>query len=966
MGKKHVRLGVDLEGVKNLKGFLAYNDAEIISEFRKNNSQIKNDDTARAYIQIYFLSKKNNEKIQFSDDEKKTYKSVEGYFNDYKRHYKHTDATLKFLQSQGTVKSISDKNKTQIEQIADVFANKAENIDNNLDDNSEIEGALEKIQKELDAENQNENSLKDYVKGLDDDLDLYLDGFNDLKEDKKDNMFLNDAVVLDKKDLEAPAEEVKAPEEPKEDPYAEKKKEINDKAKTISDTLNKHKLSKYGVEVARIAELSAEADTEENLKKFKDGLDKYKNVLDSIYAAWDENTGAKPGDVEKLQEEAKKLATEINTYLSSKVNSNNDAIRENRVNQKNQKKQENWTVIDVAEKNKIVADFNADNNFLKSVEEKAAKQKAKNNDLKAEINNIDEPVKEEKEMPGKNNEKESKKEAYKVNPNNIIAEQNEVQINAVPKQPMAEQNVENVEQKPEDKVELEKAPEVESYAKEKKEINDLAQSIINRLDSYKETQGSIGQIKKIAKRSAEADSRKKDTEQYLENFKKGLNEFSEALKPIEKKLKSKQDLGNNDYDTLQKEVSKLVALEIKNAELNPAEHVYIDVSGNKEAIKGQNEPVVKQEQPEVKPAEAPKHEAQNEISKANDMHIDAEKKPEADQKAEPKQEKEVDPEKLEQVINNYEKAQNDFANKNNIIAAKHLLKNRLELDDEDMAELQDAYDKQSESEKELRSLLPEKLDADKHISIPDLIKNQMRLEEGRLSPQEKKEHYQNILDLKDQDGDKYSKQLMDYRQKIAKEAGKEFDKKHQDPAKLSFLNKSANAIEKVMCAMCKNPLGIGILLVAAINFPMMIIGLLAFTAWKRKRPDPAYQRAWKEQNQRELEAKRQQMAKTYNCNPSELSDREVTKALKADYVNDKVMEALDEKLEKDSKKLVDKTTKNYAKEISKESGEKFRARDLKDLARKEINPRRGLLDLDTNREARLRDNINKKERVHGL
>ncbi len=774
MGKEHVRLGVDLEGVRSLKGFLAFTDDDIIAEVK---NRFKRDNVTKEHVQLYFLTQKKyakqeNANIKFSNDEKNILSQIKLNKPNEIRNF---EKGLNNIALKGLNNLIADQNdKTEQQKIGELLKSEAEKNDNDLKQDLELDKELEELDRQI---NQDENQ-------------------------KVNQVNINN-----------------------EDPYAEQKKEIKDLAKTISDTLNKHKLSKYGVEVARIAKLSAEADTEENLKKFKDGLDKYKNVLDPIDAAWNKNTGAKTDDTKKLQEEAKKLATEINTYLSSKVNSNNDAIREN------QKNQENWEVIDVAEKNKIIAEFNADNNFFKRIEEKAAKkkaakekaakekaakQKAKNNDLKAEINKIEEPVKEEKEMPGKNNEKDPKKEAYKVDPNNIIAVQNEVQINAVPK-PVVKQNVEKVEQKVE-------------------------------------------------------------------------------------------------------------------------------------------------QQPEVKPAEAPKHEVQNEISKANEMQIDAEKKPEAEPKVESKPEKEVDPAKLEQVINNYEKAQNDFANKNNIIAAEHLLKNKPKLSEEDMDELQDAYDKQSESEKELRAFLPERLDADNHISIPDLIKNQMRLEEGRLSPQEKMEHYQNILNLKDQDGDKYSKQLMDYRQKIAKEAGKEFDKKHQDPAKLSFLNKSANAIEKVMCAMCKNPLGIGILLVAAINFPMMIIGLLAFTAWKRKRPDPAYQRAWKEQNQRELEAKRQQMAKTYNCDPSELSDREVTKALKSDYVNDKVMEALDEKLEKDSKKLVDKTTKNYAKEISKESGEKFRARDLKNLARKEINPRRGLLDLDTNREARLRDNINKKER----
>lgn len=237
----------------------------------------------------------------------------------------------------------------------------------------------------------------------------------------------------------------------------------------------------------------------------------------------------------------------------------------------------------------------------------------------------------------------------------------------------------------------------------------------------------------------------------------------------------------------------------------------------------------------------------------------------------------------------------------------------------------------------------------------------MLLEEGGLSPDQKFNHYRNILAIKDMDGDKYSKQLMDYRLKVAEEAGREFDKKHQDPSKLSFLNKSANAIENVMCAMSRNPLGIGVLLVAAVNAPLLIVGLLAFTAWKRKRPNPEYQQAWKEQNQRELETKRQQLAKLYGCNASDLSDREVTKALKADYVHSKVVEALDEKLERDSKKEVDKITKDYAKAISKGSKDKFKAKDVKELVRKkssDAKSKKDLIDLvDTNREKRLENRI---------
>ncbi len=330
----------------------------------------------------------------------------------------------------------------------------------------------------------------------------------------------------------------------------------------------------------------------------------------------------------------------------------------------------------------------------------------------------------------------------------------------------------------------------------------------------------------------------------------------------------------------------------------------------------------------------------------------------------------LDKKAIQEAVKNYEEKLNNNTELNSVIAESKVLKGKSEIDRSESLALTENFDDLQEEETAMRKAMPMKQEGPS-ISVPDLIKDQMLLNDGYMSPLQKWNHYNNIIQMKDMDGDKYSKQLMDYRLKVAEEAGKEFDKKHQDPTKLSFLNKSANAIETVMCAMSRNPLGIGILLVAALNAPLLIVGLLAFTAWKRKRPNPAYQQAWKEQTQRELAAKRQQLATLYGRDPSELSEREVTKALRSDYVNQKLYDALDAKLERDAQKTVDSATKKYAKAISKETGEKFRSKDLRDhaekeLMRKKLGGNESYLTMKTARENRLKEAINQHESKKGM
>ncbi len=410
------------------------------------------------------------------------------------------------------------------------------------------------------------------------------------------------------------------------------------------------------------------------------------------------------------------------------------------------------------------------------------------------------------------------------------------------------------------------------------------------------------------------------------------------------------------------------------AEVSKAEKVAdIEINAAVEAPKEKAENVIRQvAKVEINPAEKKnvaedqkeKEKVDNTIDKTTDVQIkSAEQKP-----AEKEPTAAVESEKQKQAFEKYEGSLKKLTDENNVVFSDNLMRSKTEISELDQDVLQDKFNKNQQAENELRSLLPEKLGKidERNISVPGLIKTQMLLEEGRLSPEQKLDHYKNILAIKDMDGDKYGKQLLDYRLKVAEEAGREFDQKHQDPSKLSFLNKSANAIETVMCAMSRNPLGIGVLLVAAFNAPMLIVGLLAFTAWKRKRPDPAYQQAWREQNQRELETKRQQMARLYGCDPRDLSDREVTKALKADYVHGKVLNALDEKLERDSRKEVEKITKDYAKAISNGSKDKFKAKDVKELARKSTGQAKSgkdLLDrMRSARENRLENRARKLDR----
>ncbi len=318
------------------------------------------------------------------------------------------------------------------------------------------------------------------------------------------------------------------------------------------------------------------------------------------------------------------------------------------------------------------------------------------------------------------------------------------------------------------------------------------------------------------------------------------------------------------------------------------------------------------------------------------------------------------------VLSQYEKSLKEHVGNSQVVKDSNLLRKSSECNEADAAMLNRSFNTLQEDEAEVRKYIPAKAD-NINISVPDLIKNQMRLEAGQMRPDEKKDHFENIIKMKGVDGDKYAKELVDYRLKVAEEAGREFEKKHQDPTKLSFLNKSANAIETIMCAMTRNPLGIMMMLAAAVYAPLLMVGLLAFTAWKRKRPNPAYQNAWQEQNRREMEAKRQQLATSYGCEASQISDREVKDALKQDYVQEKIIESMQAKLERDARKVVDSAAKDYAKAISKESGTKYSAKDLKDIAQKDLmrkDPRYGsnAATLSTQREDNLRQHIKNHEK----
>ena len=415
------------------------------------------------------------------------------------------------------------------------------------------------------------------------------------------------------------------------------------------------------------------------------------------------------------------------------------------------------------------------------------------------------------------------------------------------------------------------------------------------------------------------------------------------------------------------EQPKVEEAQKENKDLNNKNEPPVEENKNLDAQNNQNQ----QEPPKEKEADQKDKEpnqlnVQNENVQniQNDQNLDKNKNNEQKAADAVKNEKEI-----QKLVGAYEEQLSNATEVNSVIAANKILKNQPELNRSESLALTENFDALQEGETAIRKAMPIKMEGPS-ISVPDLIKDQMLLNDGHMSPLQKLTHYNNIIQMKDMDGDKYSKQLMDYRLKVAEEAGKEFDKKHQDPTKLSFLNKSANAIETVMCAMSRNPLGIGILLVAALNAPLLIVGLLAFTAWKRKRPNPAYQQAWKEQTQRELAAKRQELATLYGRDPRELSDREVMKALRSDYVQQKVYDALDAKLERDAQKTVDSATKKYAKAISKEAGEKFRSKDLRDHAEKELMRKKHkgetLYSMPTARENRLKQAINQYESNKGM
>ncbi len=428
-----------------------------------------------------------------------------------------------------------------------------------------------------------------------------------------------------------------------------------------------------------------------------------------------------------------------------------------------------------------------------------------------------------------------------------------------------------------------------------------------------------------------------------------------------------ENLNNAPKNQNQENKEKDKDKEIKN-DVAQKEVVNKNINGDGSDEMGRN---VNQAAEQIKKSEKNVLEEENN-QKANveDNKKEAEKN---DTKVKEKTDPPVNQEKLNASLLAFGDQLNNTAAENQAVQSSMLLKNSTEASEADKKKLMESHKALEEKEADVRKYMPVKTD-ELNISVPDLIQDQMRLEAGQMSRDEKNQHFMNIIKMKGMDGDKYDKQLRDYGMKVAEEAGREFEKKHQDPAKLSFLNKSANAIETVMCAMSRNPLGILMLLAAAMYAPLMMVGLLAFTAWKRKRPNPAYQNAWQEQNRRELEQKREQLANLYNVDASSISDREVTKALKADYVNAKIIDAMDAKLERDSRKAVDSIAKDYAKSISKESGTKYSAKDLKDSAKK--NLMRAELEwkgrgdnaatLLTNREQRMWEDIKQHENKRGM
>ncbi len=782
---------------------------------------------------------------------------------------------------------------------------------------------------------------------------------NEPQEQKAENDEKKDVEKIDAEKIEVEIQKLKL-EIAKDDPYIGEKQEIVALANDISKELEKKKYSKYATRIREIAASSAgvvsesidDADnTEKYLGDFKKGLESFQQVLKS-------NEADQKKHMAQLDAEADKLSETIDEYAKSALPADwefyNVDTKRKEVAEKNQdgvyrgkekkaKYQVKANVEKKAEPEKAVepekkAEQKEKKAFFKNVWDKATKllhrkKKPEEVDLMAEVNMI-EPVnleqKEQEKVEQKDNDQKVEIQNNEVQDNRAQKNNNEIKVKPAIKNQGPKPQVPPVPPMP--LVQQAEAPKNNKVANNQKPAE--ANKDKNLDDQNKLNQAANNENKEL--------DNKNQAEQQKDNAAEQKEKNKDENKDKEKDKEKDKDNVPAQVDASvkangQKDIVQEGVKPVAEAPKVKAENVFAQANNV-------------QIDPAKKPAvEVPKAKVENVINKANDVQINpTQKKPAAD------------PIRRAKTMEEYEEGLQGYADTNNVVLSDTLMRGEKDINELDKAALQAKHNKMMQGENKLRALLPEKLDKimAENISIPGLIRNQMLLEEGGLSPDEKFEHYRNILAIKDMDGDKYGKQLMDYRLKVAEEAGREFDKKHQDPSKLSFLNKSANAIENVMCAMSRNPLGIGVLLVAAINAPLLIVGLLAFTAWKRKRPNPEYQQAWKEQNQRELETKRQQLAKLYNCNASDLSDREVTKALKADYVHGKVVEALDEKLERDSKKEVDKITKDYAKAISKGNNDKVKAKELKDLARKQISPKDSkkdhILELTTGREERIK------------
>lgn len=516
-------------------------------------------------------------------------------------------------------------------------------------------------------------------------------------------------------------------------------------------------------------------------------------------------------------------------------------------------------------------------------------------------------------------------------------------------------NVNVVEQdrqiKTDEEKNLEKGKNNESEAGKKESDNkDIEKNVDGNNNPEKiENNSKVENVEDANKKVEESKEQKNEVPK--PNLEK--NENNQNNKEVEKPQpeKTEKDVdGNNNPDSLNKDEQRIVLVNSNVANLKPknvnnsqvVDPILAEAEAKDTNINQLAENIVNGGQPPL--VEAKKAN----LKIANEAKI------------------EIDPVKLHKALSGYEKSLNEHVSNSQVVKDSNLLRKSSKCNEADEAELNRSFNTLQEDEAEVRKYIPAKAD-NINISVPDLIKNQMRLEAGQMRPDEKKDHFENIIKMKGVDGDKYAKELVDYRLKVAEEAGREFEKKHQDPTKLSFLNKSANAIETIMCAMTRNPLGIMMMLAAAVYAPLLMVGLLAFTAWKRKRPNPAYQNAWQEQNRREMEAKRQQLATSYGCEASQISDREVKDALKQDYVQEKIIESMQAKLERDARKVVDSAAKDYAKAISKESGTKYSAKDLKDIAQKDLmrkDPRYGsnAATLSTQREDNLRQHIKNHEK----